>query len=70
MLCMLSQHHATGLLTDCMMTVLATMVEAAQTPMCTPYGPRLRVASLITIIHRLHASGTGAFAVEEALTAF
>ena len=37
---MLSQHHAIGLQTDCMVTVLAPVIEAA----------RLRVASLVIII--------------------
>ena len=30
MLCMLSQHHTIGLQTDCMVTVLAPVVEAAR----------------------------------------
>ncbi len=36
MLCMLSQHHAIGLQTDCMVTVLAPVVEAARLPRVCP----------------------------------
>ena len=36
MLCMLSQHRAIGLQADCMMTVLAPMVEAARLPCACP----------------------------------
>ncbi len=35
-LCMLSQHHAIGLQTDCMVTVLAPVVEAARLPRVCP----------------------------------
>ena len=33
---MLSQHHAIGLQTDCMVTVLAPVVEAARLPRVCP----------------------------------
>ena len=33
---MLSQHHAIGLQTDCMVTVLAPVVEAARVPCVCP----------------------------------
>ncbi len=36
MLCMLSQHRAIGLQTDCMVTVLAPVVEAARLPRVCP----------------------------------
>ena len=36
MLCVLSQHHAIGLHTDCMVTVLAHVVEAARLPRVCP----------------------------------
>ena len=36
MLCMLSQHHAIGLQTDCMVAVLAPVVEAARLPRVCP----------------------------------
>ena len=38
MLCMLSQHHAIGLQTDCMVTVLAPMADAAKFPQVCPTG--------------------------------
>ena len=38
MLCMLSQHHAIGLQTDCMVTVLAPMAGAAELPQVCPFG--------------------------------
>ncbi len=38
---MLSQHNALRLQTNCIMAVPAPMVEAARTPKCMPYGPRL-----------------------------
>ncbi len=38
MLCMLSQHHVIGLQTDCMVTMLAPMVEATRVPRVCPQG--------------------------------
>ncbi len=36
MLCVLSLHHAIGLQTDCMVALLAPMVEAARLPRVCP----------------------------------
>ena len=43
-LCMPSQHHASGLQTDCMVVVPAPMVRLPD-PTCMPYGPRLQLAT-------------------------
>ena len=44
--CKLSQHHAIGLQTDCMVTVPAPVVRLLD----MPYGPRLWVATPVIII--------------------
>ncbi len=46
MLCMLSQHHAIELQTDCMVTMLAPVVEAARLPRVCPMALGYRLPPL------------------------